>query len=435
MGAQTSGKEKFDIIVLGAGVIGLSCAYHIKSTHPELSILVVDKAATSAQGDTGNSIGAVRNMFSSQVNMLLADTSIDFYKHVQEDLGFNLNLELIGYLWLLTEEQYEVFSRVGELMKSSGVEFKVWERSDLRSMIPSLKLDFSQSDEQAQVMGLKSIYKGLQGIKCGIVSPELIAAFYEREFRRLGGSIRYGTEAVSIVVEPVKKLGIPREPLVWQEKKILGIETRGNQLLADKTVIALGRWASRLLDPIGLDSHMKPKKRQIFQLAGSKIESLLNTPGFNKQGILPFTILPKSHVLLRPVKSEKCFWIEAADDVGRPFMFEEDPKAEEDYYRYGIYPILTSHFPQFKDVKPSNMWAGQYDINTMDACPCIFENHGATIVSGLSGSGIMKADAVGRIAAALYGKEEYTTLYGGEKIKTSRLGILERDVGKERFVI
>ena len=57
------------------------------------------------------------------------------------------------------------------------------------------------------------------------------------------------------------------------------------------------------------------------------------------------------------------------------------------------------------------------------------------IASGLSGSGIIKADAVGRIAAALYEEKEWATLYGGRKIKVSRLGLRERDVGIESFVL
>jgi glycine/D-amino acid oxidase-like deaminating enzyme len=81
------------------------------------------------------------------------------------------------------------------------------------------------------------------------------------------------------------------------------------------------------------------------------------------------------------------------------------------------------------------MWAGQYDINTLDGVPYLFEEAGAIVVAGLSGSGIMKADAVGRMAAALYGKREYANLYGGRRIKVARLGVTERNTGIERFIL
>ncbi len=81
------------------------------------------------------------------------------------------------------------------------------------------------------------------------------------------------------------------------------------------------------------------------------------------------------------------------------------------------------------------MWAGEYDINTFDANPCIFEKNGLIVVAGLSGSGIMKADSTGRIASALIDKKKHAMLYGGRKIKVSRVGVSERDVDLERFIL
>ena len=189
------------------------------------------------------------------------------------------------------------------------------------------------------------------------------------------------------------------------------------------------------MDSVGIDSRIKPKKRQIFSLRSPKIEALLETKGFNEHDLMPFTILPRAGVLMRPERAERGFWVGAADELGRPFMFEEDPQPERDYYTYSIYPILSKYFPHFKDVTPTNMWAGQYDVNTLDANPYIFEEAGVIVAAGLSGSGIMKADAVGRTVAALYAKKEHAELYGGRKIKVSRLGVAERDAGLERFVL
>jgi len=427
--------EKFDIVVVGAGIIGLSCAYHIKSENPDLKVTVVDKEAAAGQGDTAKSAGAVRNVFTSEVNRLLADTSLDFYSHVQQNLGFNLDLSFVGYLWLLTDEEFRRLGGLVDSVKTEGVQVKIWERADLRDMITGMNMDFSDSDEEARVLGLGNIFKGLQGIKCGTVSPDLIVNFYEQEFRKAGGSVMYNTKVESLLLEPTSKLGIPGEPVIWQDKKIVGVRTQGGNLYAKTTVIATGRWTSKLLDSVGIDSRIKPKKRQIFSLRSPKIEALLETKGFNEHNLMPFTILPRAGVLMRPERAERGFWVGAADELGRPFMFEEDPQAERDYYTYSIYPILSKYFPHFKDVTPTNMWAGQYDVNTMDANPYIFEEADVIVAAGLSGSGIMKADAVGRIAAALYAGKEHAELYGGRKITVSRLGVAERDVGIERFVL
>jgi glycine/D-amino acid oxidase-like deaminating enzyme len=97
--------------------------------------------------------------------------------------------------------------------------------------------------------------------------------------------------------------------------------------------------------------------------------------------------------------------------------------------------VLSKYFPHFEGVEPGSMWGGEYDINTFDANPCIFEESGLMVVAGMSGSGIMKADAVGRIASALFDGKSHAELYGGRKIRVSRLGVRERDVDKERFIL
>jgi len=426
---------KFDVLIVGAGIIGLSCAYHIKSKNPDLQVMVLDKAAAAGQGDTAKSAGAFRNVFTSEVNRLLADTSIDFYHHVQRDLGFNLDLHFVGYLWLLTEQEFERLEGLLDSVRREGVEVKIWDRENLREMIEGINMEFAGDDEEAGIIRLGNIFKGMQGVKCGTVSADLVVNFYEQEFKKIGGSVKYNTKVESLLLEPTSKLGIPGEPLLWQNKRVVGVKTNAGTMLAETTVVTAGRWSNQLLDGVGIDARIKPKKRQIFSLRSPKIEALLNTKGFNEHNLMPFTILPRAGVLMRPEPAERGFWIGAADELGRPFMFEEDPQAERDYYTYSIYPILSKYFPQFRDVAPTNMWAGQYDINTLDANPYVFEEAGTILAVGLSGSGIMKADAVGRIVAALYARNEYAELHGGRKIKVSRLGVAERNVGVERFVL
>jgi FAD-dependent oxidoreductase domain-containing protein 1 len=428
-------KHRHDLVVIGAGIIGLSCAYHLKIEHPEADILVLDKANHAAFGDTSKSAGAVRNTFTSEVNYLLADTSLDFYQHVQRDLQFSLELEFVGYLWLLTEKQHQAFKGFVKSMTNRGIQFKIWSKDDLCEKIKGLCLDFGFNDKEARALGLENISAGVQGVKCGTIGPKLVAGFYERGLQDLGVKVVYNSEVTSFILEPEEGLKRPKEPRIWQDKSIKGVRTKKGDVYAQTTVVSVGRWANELLDKVGIDSHMKTKKRQIFQLSSPEIHDLLYTKGFNEYERLPFTILPKGGVYLRPVRSENGFWTGAADDLGRAFAFEEDPRPEADYFTYNIYPILSKYFSQFKDAKPNKMWAGEYDINTVDANPYIFEESGLLIVAGLSGSGIMKADAVGRIASALHDGKEHAMLYGNRRIEVHRLGVSERNVDPERFVL
>jgi len=427
--------SRVDVLVIGAGITGLSSAYHIKRLNPDKSVLVIDKNAVAGQGDTARSEAAFRNVFSSKTSFLLADSSVDFYIHVQNHLKKNLGLHMIGYLFLFSESGYSKNIKALEKMKSRGVEFQIFEKEELKNLIPGAVLDFSEDDEEAEMMGLESVSVGVFGKKCGYLDVDQLVKFYEEEFKKLGGSVQYNTHALKLILEPKKKLGIPGEPLVWQDVEVVGVETNKGEIRAETIVVATGVWTSQLLDPIGIDSHIKAKKRQIFSVKGSKLDPLFNIKGFNEEEVLPFTILPKAGVYFRPDIGERSVWVGCADDLGRKFEVEEDPQPEEEYYLKSVYPVLSKYFPHFEGLRPFVAWAGHYDINTIDANPYVFKEAGMIVVVGLSGSGIMKADAVGRVAAALYMDEEYAELFGGRRFRVKDLSVKERNVEREEFVI
>jgi len=427
--------SKVDVLVVGAGILGLSSAYHIKRLNPDKSVLVVDKNGAAGQGNTAKSEACFRNVFSSKTNFLLADSSVDFYIHVQSKLRRNLGLHMIGYLFLFNETNYKRNLAAFEKMKSAGVELELFEREELEKMIPGVILEFREDDEEAEMLGLENVSVGVLGKKCGFLVVDELVKFYEEEFKKLGGLTQYNTHVSKMILEPKKKLGIPGEPFVWQDSRVVGVETNKGEIRAETLVIAAGVWATKLLDPIGVDAHIKPKKRQIFTIKGPSLEPLFNVKGFNEEGVMPLTILPKADIYFRPEIGEKSCWVGCADELGRKFELEEDPQPEEDYYLRDIYLVLRKYFPHFEGLRPSGAWAGQYAINTIDANPYIFRKAGMILVVGPSGSGIIKADAIGRVAAALYMNEEYAELFGGRFFKVSDLGVENRNVEKESFVL
>jgi glycine/D-amino acid oxidase-like deaminating enzyme len=102
-----------------------------------------------------------------------------------------------------------------------------------------------------------------------------------------------------------------------------------------------------------------------------------------------------------------------------------------------LYPVLRSYLPQFEGARPSGMWSGLYSYNTLDNLPCVFAEEGLVVVGGDSGSGVMKGDALGRVADAVYreGAHAEVELYGGARYRASKLSIEERDVEREDWVL
>jgi FAD-dependent oxidoreductase domain-containing protein 1 len=430
---SSANSRRFDVVVIGAGITGLSTAYHIKECDHGLSVLLVDRNAAAAQGDSAKSNACLRDTFTSEVNRLLASSTINFYRHVQSEIGVDVKLEMVGYLWLMTVHQFKRFEAVEQGMREQGVGFKIFEREQLADLIPDLVLD--PSSEQGKVIGLQPVHKAVQGLNCGTIAAELITKFYEDEFRRLGGEFQFGTEVKTLGMGAKNGLGLPGEPYIWQNAVFSGVETNRGLIKADTIVIATAARTPILLDPLGIDSLVKPKKRQLFKIRSSTLERLLFAKGFNEENTIPVTILPKGEIYFRTVRGEKSFQIGAADYLGRPFTFEEEPMAEESYFTYNIYPILAEYFPCFGNLRPTTSWAGLYDVNSVDSTPIVDKIGNCVIATGMSGSGIMKADAVGRMASALCQGRTEAELFGGKRIEISRLGLANRAVGKEEFVL
>ena len=426
--------KHYDVVVIGAGIVGLTAAYHIKKSNPNLSVLAIDRRNAAAQGDTSKSAGGFRDIFTSEVSRLIAKSSIDFYRHVQSEVGFNLNLELVGYLYLMTQHEFSKFELIEKGMREQGIRLRIFERDQLADLVPDLVLD--PSSEQSKIMGLEPIYKAVHGLDCGTVAPDLVAKFYETEFKRLNGELLFGTEVKTLRIESKPGLGLPGEPYVWQDATFSGVETNNGFIKADSIIVATGSRTSTLLDPLGIDCLTKPKKRQTFQVRGQSLNRLLETKGFNDLNTLPFTFtfVRGAEVYMRPVCGEKSFWVGVADNVGRRFLFEDEPNAEESYYTYNVYPVLSEYFPCFTNIRPVNSWAGHYDINTLDGTPIVDKVSNCVVATGTSGSGIMKADAVGRIAAAVFQGNTEVVLFGNKRIETSRFGLKNRAIGREEFV-
>ncbi|MBT3285295.1 FAD-binding oxidoreductase [Candidatus Bathyarchaeota archaeon] len=422
-----------DTLVIGAGIMGLSTAYYMKKRDPSKKIVVIDKYSGPAQGNSAKSEGGFRNIFTSETNYLLADSSIDYFFHMEE-LGHKLKMESIGYLWLFSEEQYEKIRPAVEGLKERGVELEVYNREEIEAKVPSLMTDFGD-DEEAEMLGLKNVDYGVYGRKCGSLDADALVRAYEAEFLKLGGEVKYNTEATELIVKPEMELEIPGEPFVWQEKVISGVKTSDDEITAGTTVVACGVWAHQLMDPVGLDSFQRPKKRQLFAFKDPKLEPVMRTEGLNHENALPLIVLPTAGIFLKAELSEGSIWLGCADTFPRKFELEEDPQAEDDYYTNNIYHALVMYFGEFEDVRPMNSWAGQYAINSFDETPVIYGEKGFVYVGCGSGSGIMKGDAIGRVADALCAGEAEVELHGGRKLSVAKLGIKNRAVEHEEFVI
>ncbi len=415
----------YDYVVVGAGVVGMATAYHLKRLSPGSKVLVVDQHPGVGMGDTARSAAAFRTIFTSWINRVLAKTSVDFYREVQRG-GVDLGMEFVGYLFLVPRENAALMQKVARELKEMGISVDIYERLDM-----PIKLRVSD-DEEAREMGLSDVAFGLLVRDAGVMDPEKLVRYYYEAYTREGGEVMFGTKVESVVFSPKKPLGIPGEPFPWQEVKAAGVETSAGVIEARNVIFATGAWTERLMDAMGFGLPLKPRKRQVFVVrATGELEDLLKS-GVRGGAYSPMIILPRG-IYLRPEPREGTYWIGVSDR--RPFRLEEPPEPEEQLWRFGIYPVLTKYVPAFEGRTPQNAWAGHYDENVVDYQPVVDRlAEGLYVAAGTSGSGIMKADAIGRIAASLALGREKAELYGGTVVESNILR-LNRCFEEERLVI
>jgi glycine/D-amino acid oxidase-like deaminating enzyme len=392
------------VIIVGAGILGLASAYHLLQSHPGLDLLVVERLAGPGRGDTAKSAAAFRDMFSSPVNRQLSQGAIAFYENLENE-SHPIGLKKIGYLWLATPEQMAGWGRALADMAQAGVKFRTFDQQDLTAHLPELRpWDIDQ---------------GVFGLNCGILDPARLTGFYEQEVLRLGGRLRYRSEVT----------GFSRDG----QERINGIRVGTEEIPAGTVIISTGAWTGLTLALAGLEVSLAPRKRQLFSIPApaGPLSRLLATPGFNAHNLLPFTILPEGAYLRPGVAS---FILGFANPDQAPGL-EEPPQAQGDFYQNRIRPQIVRYFPVFQGLAPTHAWAGHYDEHPPDKTPFVECLAGALVVGGSSGSGVMKADSLGRIVAGRFAGLEMVALGDGGKFRVADLGLQHRAVPPEEFVI
>lgn len=103
---MTAGQQCYDIVVIGGGAYGLSCAWHLSVADPSLRILVLDAADFAANG-TGRCVGGVRTLWGHESNIRMCQESVRFFEQAADRLRYPEGIEFKqqGYLMLSWEAE------------------------------------------------------------------------------------------------------------------------------------------------------------------------------------------------------------------------------------------------------------------------------------------------------------------------------------------
>ncbi|MDA0165521.1 FAD-dependent oxidoreductase [Solirubrobacter ginsenosidimutans] len=229
-----------DVVVVGAGVVGASCAYYLAAAG--VSVRLYDRSYV-ASGSSGSCEGNVLAWDKELERELpLALRSGDLWQGLSAELD-DFEYDRKGSIVVAeTEAELLACAERNRVLAGLGVEGEVLDADALRREEP-----YAAHDLPGGVLYPADAQ----------LEPRLATAALVR------GAVRLGAELVTDVT--VKAI------LRGADGRATGVETSSGRVGADMVVIAAGVWTPKLLETAGLTVPVTPRKGQIVVLERSPV--------------------------------------------------------------------------------------------------------------------------------------------------------------------
>lgn len=130
--------QNFDAIIIGAGVIGTSIAFHL--TERGLKPVILERKQV-AFGATGSSSGLVRMHYDLEVESRLAWTSFQYFRNWSERVGGECGFRRTGFLHIEPADHVTQLRSNVEMHKRIGIPTEVITGADVKRLAPSFFTD------------------------------------------------------------------------------------------------------------------------------------------------------------------------------------------------------------------------------------------------------------------------------------------------------
>ena len=92
--------QKYDVVVVGAGITGCAVAYFLKAKGVE-RVLLVDRGTTPASSNTGRSAGIVRTFYTVPLLTRRAKAAIEQFETMEAEFGNDGGFLQTGFVQLV----------------------------------------------------------------------------------------------------------------------------------------------------------------------------------------------------------------------------------------------------------------------------------------------------------------------------------------------
>jgi sarcosine oxidase subunit beta len=359
-------RDRAEVVVIGAGIMGLSIAYHLARLGMN-DIVVVDKSYLCG-GASGRNGGGIRAQWSSEANVRLMQESIRMCQDFAAEFKINVWLRQGGYLFLArTEERRRSLEESTTLQRECGLATRMLSPREAQKIVPELSTD--------------GVVAASYNPDDGVVFPWPFVWGFAQAARKLGVDI-----ATFTTVEAIDVTG----------SRIDAVRTNKGTIATHKVVNACGAWSPEIARLVGVELPNRPHRHEICSTEPLKpwLKPLVADLGNG----LYFSQSTRGEIV-GGIGQER---VPPGLDQNSSFAF------------LGLYArALVATCPILGEVKVLRQWSGCYDV-TPDANPIVGPVDAIEHfyqASGFMGHGFMMAPVMGKLIAEHIAKQTHLPMF------------------------
>lgn len=355
---------RYDIVIIGGGIVGSSIAYHLARDGRGGTIAVIEPDPTYEFAATPRGTGGIRQLFSLPENIAMSQYGLSFFKAFPETMAVDgepaaIDFHQGGYLFVVRASGAAALEANYHVQRRHGVAVDLLDAAGVKARFPSLDVADVALAAHSPEDGWIDPYSAVQG--------------FRRKARSLGAT--YVADRAAAIEDDGRTVRAVR---------LASGETIGGAAFVN----AAGAWAGEVAAMAGMKLPVEPMAR-------------LNHYFLCKAGVEPLPLVKEqSGLAFRPEGGGYIGGIPRWE-VPAGFDFEID----HDYFEQAVWPALAARCPAFEALRHGRTWSGHYARNTLDANmilgPWIGGLENFHVACGFSGHGIMHAPAAGRAMAEL----------------------------------
>ena len=356
------------VVVIGGGVVGCSCAYHLaKFGWKDVILLERDKLTS---GTTWHAAGLVSQIGPSATITKIRKYSLDLYKDLEKKVDHSAGLRLNGALSIAQEEgRWQELKRQATTAQLYDFDVKVLTKDQIKEKIPLIKTD--------------DLLGGIFMPGDGSGDPSGITHLLAKAAKVEGAKIFEDS---------------PVEDIIIKNKRIEGVVVNGEKIECEYIVLATGMWSRQIGEKIGVSIPLYPAEH--FYVITEPIKEVpKNLPVVRDFDSRTYFKEDAGKLLLGIFEGKSIPAFDKTNKVPEDFSFGEFPENLEHFEPY--LNACMRRFPVLEQTGIRKFFAGpeSFTPDTNSLLGEVPEVKNLFVCCGLNSIGIASAGGVGKVTA------------------------------------